>query len=470
MEYFGGLSDFMMSPIRDVVVGTPPDSLLTLVSQDLPEDIFQDDEEASPVDAIDAVMDSNAGEINLASVSPVSSGMFMSDVNGLMDDDSETDDVSYVSDEVASPGGPFEDCCTEGSTTSSTSSSSTAASVVGTFFTDHLDVKEVVVGDIDDCPPADVMSSNVILPPSDYVFDSESDSTVYVKQEQLCDTTKVRHTSSESYDSNYSSSTSSNEAAASPPPLPGSMSLDDLEEEDEEDEHLSSPPLSSDRKESSVKRPRMSYAQLIAEALLNSADRRLTLNDIYVHINARHPYYSLKGGKGWQNAVRHNLTLNKSFVKVPRPANEGRGSWWELEAGAEKGIFKRLLRQHYMYKVALDTKQQQQQHPYTVQQCSPSSSSSSSQSKPEAAVRSAPPSAVKASATVRAAAVKTVKRAQPAPPKPQIKIIKSIPLVSPKVGAAVTSSSSSKPTIIYVTLPRHLFNAYLQDMKSLKEM
>ena len=106
MEYFGGgLSDFMISPIRDVVVGTPPDSLLTLVSQDLPEDIFQDDEEVSPVDAIDAVMDSNAGEINLASVSPPAGTGFLSDVTGGMmhDDDSETDDVSYVSDEVASP-------------------------------------------------------------------------------------------------------------------------------------------------------------------------------------------------------------------------------------------------------------------------------------------------------------------------------------------------------------------------------
>ena len=65
---------------------------------------------------------------------------------------------------------------------------------------------------------------------------------------------------------------------------------------------------------------------------------------------------------------------------------------------------------------------------------------------------------------VRAATVKTVKaKAAPASGatsnKPQIKIIKSIPLVSPKVstGAAVSSSSSSKPTIIYVTLPRHLF-------------
>jgi len=462
MEYFGGLSDFMMSPIRDVVVGTPPDSLLTLVSQDLPDDIFQDDE-VSPVDAIDAVMDTNAGEINLASVSPVSASSLEGGsppLSDMMDDDSETDDISYVSDEAsaaASPAVPadFED---EGA--------SDVAAVTGAFFTDHLDVKEVVVGDVDDCLASDVVSTettNVILPPTDYVSsllddssNTETDnSTVFVKQE-FSNSHKVRHTSSDSYDSYSSTST----IEASPPPaLPGSMSLDDLEEEEENESPPAAPPA-VDRRESSVKRPRMSYAQLIAEALLNSADRRLTLNDIYVHINARHPYYSLKGGKGWQNAVRHNLTLNKSFVKVPRPANEGRGSWWELEAGAEKGIFKRLLRQHYMYKVALDTKQQS----YGVSSSSSmtnTTTTTTSQSKlPEAAVvrTASPPAAVKASqAAVRAAPVKTVKRAQPAPPKPQIKIIKSIPLVNPKVGAAVTSSSSSKPTIIYVTLPRHLF-------------
>ena len=65
-------------------------------------------------------------------------------------------------------------------------------------------------------------------------------------------------------------------------------------------------------------KPRLSYAQLIAEALMGAEQRKLTLNDIYVKINARHPYYSLGGDRGnvmsppnWQNAVRHNLTLNK---------------------------------------------------------------------------------------------------------------------------------------------------------------
>ena len=74
----------------------------------------------------------------------------------------------------------------------------------------------------------------------------------------------------------------------------------------------------SSRKFNGYTKPRLSYAQLIAEALMGSEKRRLTLNDIYVKINARHPYYSLGGDRGnimsppnWQNAVRHNLTLNK---------------------------------------------------------------------------------------------------------------------------------------------------------------
>ncbi len=45
--------------------------------------------------------------------------------------------------------------------------------------------------------------------------------------------------------------------------------------------------------------------------------------------------------RNWQNSIRHNLTLNKSFNKVPRQSNEGRGSYWKLEDGAEAVIFKR---------------------------------------------------------------------------------------------------------------------------------
>ena len=49
--------------------------------------------------------------------------------------------------------------------------------------------------------------------------------------------------------------------------------------------------------------------------------------------------------KSWQNAIRHNLTLNQGFSKVPRPNNEGRGNFWRMEVGAEANIFKRQMRQ-----------------------------------------------------------------------------------------------------------------------------
>ena len=91
-------------------------------------------------------------------------------------------------------------------------------------------------------------------------------------------------------------------------------------------------------------KPRMSYAQLIAEALVNAPDGMLTLSEIYSAISARHPFYKMEA-RNWQNSIRHNLTLNKSFTKVPRmSSSEGRGSYWKLEPGAESIIFKRTAR------------------------------------------------------------------------------------------------------------------------------
>ena len=90
-------------------------------------------------------------------------------------------------------------------------------------------------------------------------------------------------------------------------------------------------------------KPKMSYAQLIGEAIMHSKDRQLTLSELYAEINKRHPYYSLNN-KNWQNSIRHNLNLNKSFTKVPRNTTEGRGSYWTMEPGAESVIFKRQAR------------------------------------------------------------------------------------------------------------------------------
>jgi hypothetical protein len=72
---------------------------------------------------------------------------------------------------------------------------------------------------------------------------------------------------------------------------------------------------------------------------MNSSEGMLTLSDIYQAIAKKHPFYKTNE-RNWQNSIRHNLTLNKSFKKLPRESNEGRGSFWTLVPGGEAEIFR----------------------------------------------------------------------------------------------------------------------------------
>ncbi|OBZ87629.1 Forkhead box protein J3 [Choanephora cucurbitarum] len=78
-------------------------------------------------------------------------------------------------------------------------------------------------------------------------------------------------------------------------------------------------------------KPPYSYATLIKYAIERSSENKLTLSQIYQWVIEHYPYYG-SAGSGWKNSIRHNLSLNKSFVRVPRPVNEpGKGSYWTVD-------------------------------------------------------------------------------------------------------------------------------------------
>uniref|UniRef100_A0A8C5KCB3 Forkhead box protein O1 n=1 Tax=Jaculus jaculus TaxID=51337 RepID=A0A8C5KCB3_JACJA len=121
-------------------------------------------------------------------------------------------------------------------------------------------------------------------------------------------------------------------AAPPQPPPPGPLS-----------QHPPVPPAAAGslagqppRKSSSSRRNawgNLSYADLITKAIESSAEKRLTLSQIYEWMVKSVPYFKDKGDSnssaGWKNSIRHNLSLHSKFIRVQ---NEGTGksSWWML--------------------------------------------------------------------------------------------------------------------------------------------
>lgn len=135
-------------------------------------------------------------------------------------------------------------------------------------------------------------------------------------------------------------------------------------------------------------KPPYSYAQLIVQAISSAPDKQLTLSGIYAHITKHYPYYRT-ADKGWQvgpfcmnpkalrqftgrlaakgfyitqqpttllilqNSIRHNLSLNRYFLKVARSQDEpGKGSFWRLDSASESKLVEQAFRKRRQRGVA----------------------------------------------------------------------------------------------------------------------
>lgn len=109
-------------------------------------------------------------------------------------------------------------------------------------------------------------------------------------------------------------------------------------------------PSSSDKK-SGIRRqekPPYSYIALIVMAIQHSPTKRLTLSEIYTFLQQRFAFF--RGSyQGWKNSVRHNLSLNECFIKLPKGLGRpGKGHYWTIDPASEfmfeEGSFRRRPR------------------------------------------------------------------------------------------------------------------------------
>ncbi|KAF8592612.1 hypothetical protein K439DRAFT_1625953 [Ramaria rubella] len=114
-------------------------------------------------------------------------------------------------------------------------------------------------------------------------------------------------------------------------------------------------------------KPFYPYSTLIRYAIKGSPNQKLLLEDIYYAIESRFPYFR-NAPSGWKNSVRHNLSLNPCFEKVPRPLTDrGKGSYWTVNDSVDPRTGVHRVRKKRT-KTNTSQQQQQQQHHHSQQE------------------------------------------------------------------------------------------------------
>lgn len=82
-------------------------------------------------------------------------------------------------------------------------------------------------------------------------------------------------------------------------------------------------------------KPPISYIALIVMAIQSSPTKKLTLSEIYTFLQRRFSFF--RGSyQGWKNSVRHNLSLNDCFVKLPKGLGRAtKGHYWTIDPCSE---------------------------------------------------------------------------------------------------------------------------------------
>ncbi|NWR66213.1 FOXJ1 protein, partial [Bucorvus abyssinicus] len=126
------------------------------------------------------------------------------------------------------------------------------------------------------------------------------------------------------------------------------------------------PPLAEDidYKTNPYVKPPYSYANLICMAMEASGEPKITLSAIYKWITDNFCYFR-HADPTWQNSIRHNLSLNKCFIKVPREKGEpGKGGFWKMDPQyadqLKNGAFKKRRMAPVQINLAFTKKGQQE--------------------------------------------------------------------------------------------------------------